>query len=389
MYFVWRILSLAVCLLWILVLRIPDAVDCILVQNPPALPLLAVVYAFRFLQERGLAGWRQRRRRRRRPAVIVDWHNLGYSMLGPGGFRRLAEVYEHLMAPLADGHFTVTEAMKEFLVRDLGLARSSLCVLPDCPPRIFQPLPCEQQHAILSKLHSGLSQSIPASWGAKSSSNEETTILTERNTTTKECRPRRGRPALVTSSTSWTPDEDFGVLLAALLMFDARITKEGSPLRVVVVVTGKGPQKQEYEEKMSRLILNNVAIQTLWLEPVDYPKLLACADVGVSLHTSTSGLDLPMKVLDLFGCRVPVCALNFACLSELVQDGANGRVFESDHQLSDLLWELLSPLTAAPDSAPHEFGTLATYSANLKDIRRWDDNWKENALPVLLHATSF
>jgi beta-1,4-mannosyltransferase len=212
--------------------------------------------------------------------------------------------------------------------------------------------------------------------------------LTERSTNTSECRPRRGRPALVTSSTSWTPDEDFGVLLSALLKLDAKITNEGSSLRVVVVVTGKGPQKQEYEEKMSRLILTNVAIQTLWLEPVDYPKLLACADVGVSLHTSTSGLDLPMKVLDLFGCRVPVCALSFACLSELVQDGANGRVFESDNELSDLLWELLSPLTATPDAAPHEFGALAVHSANLKDIRRWDDNWRENALPVLLQATS-
>lgn len=66
--------------------------------------------------------------------------------------------------------------------------------------------------------------------------------------------------------------------------------------RLLILVTGKGPQKTMYLEKMRGLNLRRVAFRTLWLDPGDYPLLLGCCDAGVSLHTSSSGLDLPMKV---------------------------------------------------------------------------------------------
>jgi hypothetical protein len=80
--------------------------------------------------------------------------------------------------------------------------------------------------------------------------------------------------------------------------------------------------------------------------------------------------------------------MNFECLSELVDDDVNGRVFDTSSQLADQMWELLEPLAQSPAAGPHTFGRLEHYSRNLQKQTRWSDNWKEHALPVLLQASS-
>lgn len=126
-------------------------------------------------------------------------------------------------------------------------------------------------------------------WEPRGDSLDYNLFTTRRNDGTYEM--RRHRPALLVSSTSWTPDEDFSILLEALMRLDARAASGASPSLpfVVVVVTGKGPDKAKYMERMKAAKMSKVAVCTAWLEPDDYPILLGSADLGICLHTSTSG----------------------------------------------------------------------------------------------------
>ena len=95
---------------------------------------------------------------------------------------------------------------------------------------------------------------------------------------------RTDRPALLVSSTSWTPDEDFSILLEALDLYEKRAIQVASSQpfpngrlpKVLVIVTGKGPLREKYMEEVGKLQTSWKWVRciSLWLEAEDYPILL-------------------------------------------------------------------------------------------------------------------
>ncbi|KAI7889811.1 glycosyl transferases group 1-domain-containing protein [Mucor mucedo] len=277
--------------------------DFIIVQNPPSIPTLMIARIVGVIRK----AW-----------VIIDWHNFGYSILGmklgmDHKVVRLAKWYEQKYGQKAYAHLTVTDKMHAEL-KDNWKVNGKILTLKDKPQSDFKRLTVDQIHRQFTFSLGVIQKTVLESPNGKEflgkfNNPKLGTLLTDADDE-GFLMWREDRPKLIVSSTSWTEDEDFSVLLKAIELYEAQ-AKPSDP-RLLFVITGKGPQKKFYEEKIKQMTLVKTRIITAWLETADYPMLLGSADLGVSLHTSSSGMDLPMKIVDMFGCGLPVCAIQFS-----------------------------------------------------------------------------
>jgi beta-1,4-mannosyltransferase len=315
--------------------------DAILVQAPPTVPTLVIAAILRA---------------RRGARLVVDWHNFSYSQLalrlGPEHVAvRSSRWLEHRLAPLADANLCVSSAMAERL-RQWG-ARDPT-VLYDRPAAVFSPTPAAERDSLLRRLAAEIDLPELAESGAS-------------------------RPALLVSSTSWTADEDFTPLLEAVDSL-RRIDDAAMP-RLAVLVTGRGPLRELWETRFREIDSERIRLRTAWLAPEDYPRLLGAADLGLCFHRSSSGLDLPMKIADMFGAGLPVCALDDGgCLPEMVRPDVDARLFTD----ADGLAAALADLVGGANGATPALDRLRTGALAVAAGPRWDDAWRAHAAPLLL-----
>ncbi|KAF9873184.1 hypothetical protein CkaCkLH20_09347 [Colletotrichum karsti] len=334
---VWQMWSI----FYVLAYTAPPA-RWIIIQNPPSIPTLHLALLVSLL---------------RGSHLLIDWHNYGWSIMATGRSLKnplvwLYKKYEIFFGRLIPtANLTVTHAMARQLREKPYNNKKPIFVLHDRPAQVFQPIKsAEARKAFLS--------------GLKETKDVADSIC-------------NGTTRLIVSSTSWTPDEDFGLLLDALVAYahpEEAVSESGvGRPPILAIITGKGPQKAEYEEKIKTLRLEGrlpgITILTAWLSTREYATLLACADLGVCLHMSSSGVDLPMKVVDMFGSGLPVAAYSaYESFGELIKEGQNGCGFETATELAEVLIRLLSP------GGEEELKTLRSGAVKEGSLR-WDEEW--------------
>ncbi|EDL96259.1 asparagine-linked glycosylation 1 homolog (yeast, beta-1,4-mannosyltransferase) (predicted) [Rattus norvegicus] len=194
-----KVVFQAVYLLWKMMRTDPAAY--IFLQNPPGLPAIAVCWFVCCICGSKL---------------VIDWHNYGYSIMGlVHGPRHpivlLAKWYEKFFGRLSHLNLCVTHAMREDLAENWCLRAVTLY---DKPASFFKETPLDLQHELFMKL--SRTYSPFQSCSEPSDPDTERSAFTERDSQSRVVRRLHGRPALLVSSTSWTEDEDFSILLRAL-----------------------------------------------------------------------------------------------------------------------------------------------------------------------------
>jgi len=278
-----------------------------LVQNPPAIPSLFIAWLVCMI---------------RGSRLVIDWHNLGWTILalklGPKHLLvRIYKACEMFAGKFASSHIVVSDAMGRLFSRKYSIRSTT-----------FHDRPTGYFSTVLDR-------------------NEQLEFLARLPETTDEIASiTSGRTKVLISSTSWTADEDFSILLQALTEYSTSAVGSVDMPNLLVIITGKGPQKPHYLAQIDTLTkqgkLKRVTIKTAWLSNQDYGHLLRSATLGICLHTSSSGVDLPMKVVDMFGAGLPVIGWDaYEAWPELVKEGVNGKGFSSAQGLKDLLVDLL------------------------------------------------
>ncbi|MGE3508891.1 MAG: glycosyltransferase [Vicinamibacterales bacterium] len=318
-------------------------IELVLVQNPPAFPTLEVTRLA--LRRKGVR-------------LVIDWHNLGYSLLQRRLGRwhpavRIARWFERRHARRVDASLTVSRGMAAFL--ETRFAANRVQVLYDRPASVF----VQMDRGARDRFRQGLFGRMGVVGGPT---------------------------GFIVCPSSWTEDEDFDVVIEAVVRLEERIRgwEASNPGRrfpqLIILVTGDGQRRAEFERRFAGLPARRIQLRARWLEPEEYPLVVGSADIGLCLHRSTSGLDIPMKVADLVGAGVPVCAIDYgATLAERVRHGDNGLLFSTARQLCDLLFELF-------DSYPSDQTMLERLRRGARRSARptWEEGWRRDALDLLL-----
>ncbi|HVU23951.1 MAG TPA: glycosyltransferase [Opitutus sp.] len=291
-----------------------------IVQNPPAFPILA---ALRAAQQSGMR-------------LAVDWHNIGHTIFAQAGRNRLTvalyRALERRFTRKADTHWAVSAALAARVASwvDAG----DVTVLRDqSPAGFFARAPADRT----------------AWWQAQ----------------LRDVPPPPDDARWLVMPSSWTADENVSLLLDAAQRIASGEVPWPAGRHVTVIATGRGAGQTEFARAFRES--ERVSLRVAWLPAAAYGELLGTADAGLCLHASSSGLDLPMKLADMRGARLPALVFDYGeVLREVFEPGMHGRCFRTAAELASLLAGLANAAPARNAGAPPT----------------WEESWQAVAVEI-------
>tara|TARA_R110002049_G_scaffold49753_2_gene141919 strand:- start:1174 stop:1821 length:648 start_codon:yes stop_codon:yes gene_type:complete len=162
---------------------------------------------------------------------------------------------------------------------------------------------------------------------------------------------------------SWSSDESPEWTLDLL-------DRIGIDVNVQFMITGDGPRREAFARQLQENGIPERAVTLAFLPPEGYVDLLANADWGLCPHTSSSGLDLPMKLADMRGAGLPALVYRYGpVLDEIFAEPDDGVFFRSIDELEARVRSIASGdlLPPTPGRGSH-----------------WEEQWDKIVLPRLI-----
>lgn len=383
-----------------------------------------------------------------RPSLVVDWHNFGYTIMACDGRPApMVGIYRAVERWCCRGHLnlTVSGAMKQALTEGankkggrssgtshkmvvvqeddkrsplateastktstsvqktlspkiipFGFPDESVIILHDHSPRFFKPIgPQAFMDTVLPAFDDKQSVALspPPSW-VKSMLTQK--AAQDTNATSNNSENKSGvEGRILVASTSWTADDDYTIVIDALKAIDASLCQynrdppndKGNKRYLWFVATGKGIARPKFEQQVKEANFSPyVTVSAIYFQSLaTYAAMIGGADAGLSLHYSSSGLDLPMKCVDMLGAGIPVFSLRYPAIHELVdEEGRSGWLFSNSKELAQFVLEGLLGVSENSSWSQSE-SLLSTKRAFIADNHslKWDEDWDAVVLPAI------
>eukprot|EP00917_Polyrhabdina_sp_WS-2016_P006587 GHVP01014692.1.p1 GENE.GHVP01014692.1~~GHVP01014692.1.p1 ORF type:complete len:222 (-),score=36.54 GHVP01014692.1:56-721(-) len=203
--------------------------------------------------------------------------------------------------------------------------------------------------------------------------------------TSVEVKLKESRPAIVVTSSSFTPDEDISMFIDALKEYDSmKITNKYNLATelpdLLVVLTGDGPGRQSIMNTVAESNFLNVSVYSIFVTSAEYLPFISSADIGVCLHLSSSSVDLPMKIVDMQSVGLAALAYGYEALEKEICPEYPLDLFYNSSELCTLLVQYLRHHTQRNGLLEKRKDKLRL--CNLpSDVDAWKETFQKIILP--------